>query len=149
MFVLFLWYVSNFSPPSTDWLYYPSHLSLSRQLLHSLLFFLNSKTHTHTHFDPSPSYLSQSLWGHLVAVLSNKRLCCISQLNAHLTCQRPLQVSSLWGACRVLTYSGTPTRASYSSDHEWWTVVVISIQQWMIDMSGISLSSLALSHWGV
>lgn len=97
----------------------------------SLVFFKHKK-HKHTP-TPSPSYLSQSLRGHLVVVLSNKRLCCTSQPNAHLTCQRPLQVSSLW----VLTCSGTRTHQpvtalttnadlvwSFPYSLGWWTCLV-------------------------
>lgn len=105
MCVLFLWYAGNFSPPSAGWPYHPSHLSRSRQLLHSLSFFFK---HRNTHsLTPPWAICHTSLWGSLVVVLSSKLLCCISQPNAHLTSWRPLQVSSLWGVCRVLTYSDT------------------------------------------
>ena len=120
---VFLCVMYTVSPPSSDWLYHPSHLPQFRQLLHSLLVFFSK--YKHSHLIPSQCYLS--LWGHLVAVLSNKLHCCLSQPNAHLTCQRPLQVSNLWGVIGVLTYSDTPTRPSSSSDHECWGWVVISI----------------------
>lgn len=67
-------------------------------------FFKHRNTHSLT---PPWAICHTSLWGSLVVVLSSKLLCCISQPNAHLTSWRPLQVSSLWGVCRVLTYSDT------------------------------------------
>lgn len=53
----------------------------------------------HTNAYSSLSYLSESLRGHLVLVLWNKRLCCIRLPNAHLTCARPPHISEVPAEC--------------------------------------------------
>lgn len=96
-----------------------SHLSWNRQLLHSLCLFFKHRN-TYTLLDPSPSYLSQSLWGIHVVVLLSSKLVALVSLMPTWPPEGPYksQASEVCGECwQIPTH--TLTRPSSSPDLEW------------------------------